>query len=180
MSVEAGRHKRQQTSSNKIMFRVCLTVILILVLVVIFLLVDRRNEKDSEKVQKRDVVVNEENAEEVAEELIEKEDVRSGSYRAIMNSTWNFKDGTSVSENAYVENSETNTNDVYFDVQLADTAETIYESPLIPLGGYLDEIKLNKDLESGSYDCVLIYHLVDEEQETLSTLRMAITIIVEN
>jgi len=133
-----------------------------------------------EEPEKRSVVVNQQNAEEVAEALIEQEPVPVGAYEVVMNSTWKFPDGASPSENAYVENIPANTNDVYFDVQLMDSGETIYESPVIPRGAYLDDITLNRDLDAGSYDGVLIYHLIDENQRTLSTLRMAITIIVDS
>ena len=130
--------------------------------------------------EKRPVLVNEQNAEQIAEALIEEERVPVGSYEVVMNSTWRFPDGSAPSENAYVENVPENTNDVYFDVQLADTGETIYESPVIPRGTHLNQITLNRDLDAGSYDCLLIYHLIDEEQRTLRTLRMAITIIVDS
>ena len=96
-----------------------------------------------------------------------------------MNSTWHFPDGSSPSPDAYVENVLSNSNDVYFDVELADTGEVILESPIIPRGSYMKNITLDKDLEPGSYDCVLIYLLVDKDQKTMSTLRMAITIIIE-
>ena len=130
--------------------------------------------------EKRPVLVNEQNAEQIAEALIEQESVPVGAYEVVMNSTWRFSDGTAPSENAYVENITANTNDVYFDVQLADSGETIYESPVIPRGTHLEQITLNRDLDAGSYDGVLIYHLIDENQRTLSTLRMAITIIVDS
>lgn len=132
----------------------------------------------AEETAKRPVVVNEDNVEEAIRALDEAQQVPVGSYEAVMNSVWRFPDGDSPSENAYVENVPENTNDVYFDVQLTDTGETIYESPVIPRGRHLNQIVLDKRLEQGTYDCVLIYHLVDEEQRTLSTLRMAITIIV--
>ena len=84
------------------------------------------------------------------------------------------------SYDAVVENVEKNTNDVYFDVELSDTEETIYESPVIPRGSHLEALTLDKELEAGTYDCVLTYHLIDEDQNTVSTLRMGLTVMVEN
>ena len=101
-------------------------------------------------------------------------------YEAKMNSTWYFEDGASPSTNAYVENVETNTNDVYFDVILSDTQEVIYESPVLPRGSYLQEIALDTNLSAGTYDCVIIYHLIDENQKSLSTVRFKLVIVVEN
>jgi hypothetical protein len=79
-----------------------------------------------------------------------------------------------------VENVEKNTNDVYFDILLAeDESHVIYQSPVIPRGGHIEKIALDEDLEPGTYDCICVYHLIDEDQNTISTLRVTLTIIVE-
>jgi hypothetical protein len=95
-----------------------------------------------------------------------------------MNTTWYFKDGASASDNAYVENSVSNTNNVYFDITLADTGENIYSSPVLSIGSSLEKITLDKALEDGTYDCVVTYTLVDEEQTPLSTVSVSLTIAV--
>lgn len=156
---------------------VCALIIIVLLAVIIEVLLGKQKTDDKPK---RNVVVNEDNAEDVAEDLFNHETVKPGTYEVRMNSTWNFKDGTSASENAYVENVPANTNDVYFDVELSDTEETIYESPVIPRGSHLEALTLDKELEAGTYDCVLTYHLIDEDQNTVSTLRMGLTVMVEN
>lgn len=154
---------------------ICAVVIILLLVAIIVVLLNR----DKDEQPKRNVVVNEDNAEDVAEDLLAEEAVPMGTYEVTMNSTWNFKDGKSASDNAYVENATVNTNDVYFDVELSDTGEIIYESPVIPRGSHLEEITLKKDLEAGTYDCILTYHLIDEDQNTISTLTMGLTIVVE-
>lgn len=156
---------------------VCALIIIVLLTVIIVVLLGKQKTDDKPK---RNVVVNEDNAEDVAEDLFNHETVKPGTYEVRMNSTWNFKDGISASENAYVENVPANTNDVYFDVELSDTEETIYESPVIPRGSHLEAITLDEELEAGTYDCVLTYHLIDEDQNTVSTLRMGLTVVVEN
>ena len=83
------------------------------------------------------------------------------------------------SDNAYVENAESNTNSVYFDVTRTDTEETIFESPILPVGSHLENITLDSDLPAGTYDCVVTYHLLDEEENSISTLKLTVTIIVE-
>lgn len=138
------------------------------------------NTTEQKEPEKRQVVLNEENIEEAIQEFEEQDYVGFGAYRVSMVPDWKFIDGTSPSYNAYVENLAVNTNDVYFDVIRSDTNETIYESPIIPLGSYLKGITLNKDLEAGTYDCVMEYHLINENQETLSTLSVTLKIIVEN
>ena len=137
-------------------------------------------EQASEKQEKRSVVVSKDNAEEIVEQMAEQEFIEPGYYEASMTNQWHFSTGDAVSEDAYIANVETNTNDVYFDVVLADDEEhVIYKSPVIPRGGVLDEIKLDEDLEPGTYNCVLIYHLVDDDQNTVSTLRVTVTIFIE-
>jgi hypothetical protein len=97
-----------------------------------------------------------------------------------MSTTWHFATGDAISEDAYVRNDAGNTNDVYFDVFLAEDESTpILQSPVIPRGGELENISLDTALDAGTYDCVMVYHLVDENQETVSTLRVGFTIIVE-
>ncbi len=156
----------------------CGVIIVLLSAVVVLLLGQGQGGSNAEE-PRRNVVVNEENVEKALKELDKKEFVPAGRYEAKMNSVWYFDDGSSPSRNAYVENVLGNTNDVYFDLILADTEEVILASPIIPRGSYMKEITLDKDLEPGTYECVMVYHLVDEDQNTLSTVRMAVTVIIE-
>lgn len=157
----------------------CAVVIAILLGVVVFLLVNRKDDIP-EEAEKRNVVVSQENAEEVATEMLSQEYVAPGYYSASMNTTWHFETGDAVSEDAYVANVVENTNDVYFDVFLeGQEGEPILRSPVLSRGSELNNISLDKPLDAGTYDCVMIYHLVDEEQNTVSTLRVGFTIIVE-
>ena len=133
-----------------------------------------------EPPRQRTVVVHEDTAERQVQDIISQPFVEPGYYHVSMTMDWVFPDGASPSSNAYVRNRDNNTNDVYFDIQLRDTGETIYESPIIPLGDYIDNITLDTDLDAGEYSCVLIYHLVDENQNEVSTLNMGLTITVEN
>jgi hypothetical protein len=154
-------------------------VIIALLATVIVLLLRGKEEPKDESGQKRNVVVNKENAEQVAQEMIERDYIPNGYYSTEMTTTWNFSTGDAVSEDAYVANSITNTNDVYFDVVLEeDENQVIYKSPVIPRGNSLDGIKLDTKLAAGTYPCVMIYHLVDSEQNTVSTLRVGFKIIV--
>lgn len=169
MSDETVKDKKKK--GGQIVLIVCIVIIVALSILIYFLL-----HKDDEP--KRDVVVNEENVDKILTNL---EDGPSAStYQVVMNSTWNFKDGTASSDNAYVENSEENKNPVYFEVTRSDTDETILESPIIPIGSHMEKISLQKKLSAGTYDCVMTYHLLDDDEETVSTVRVALTIIVES
>ena len=129
-----------------------LALIVIAVLIgVIFVMARSQNvENNTESAEeRRPTVVTPENAEEVAEQILsprEPEEV-SLHYQVTMNSTWEFKDGQSGSENAYVANSKDNETPVYFDVIRNDTKETIYQSPEIPVGKELGNITLDHDLD---------------------------------
>ncbi len=163
---------------GKIALIVCFVVIIALVGVIGYLLL--HDEDNEDNPSKRNVVVNEENAEQVASEMIGQEKTPAGFYQVTMNSTWNFTSGDAASENAYVENANANTNSVYFDIVRNDTEETIYESPILPVGTHLEEITLDTVLPAGTYDCVMIYHLLDENDEPVSSLNMGLTIVIEN
>lgn len=171
---------KQTNASNKkrgkIILIICILVIIALVGVIAFLLL-QRNGNDTAK---RNVVVNEENAEDVAAELTSREVTPPGSYEVTMNGTWNFENGAAASSNAYVENSESNTNAVYFDVVRSDTGETIYASPILPVGSHLENITLDEKLPAGTYDCVCTYHLLDEDDNPISRVNVSVTIQIQN
>lgn len=169
------KQKQKKTRKGGLIIGIAIVIIVILIGVVIYLLLSRNEEPE----ERRNVVVTPENVESVLEEL---DDVQEpGYYTVTMNPTWHFETGKSVSYDAVVENVEKNTNDVYFDVVLENDEETVlYKSPVIPRGGRLEEIALEDDtLDVGTYNCVAIYHLIDEEQNTLSTLRVALEIVIE-
>lgn len=166
---------------------IIVAVVIIALIAVIIALVLSKNKDSGEPApqqeatqEKRNVVVTEENVEEIIQQMEEAEFVEPGYYTVTMNNEWHFPDGKSASTDAYVENVPENTNDVYFDVFLAsDEENAIYESPVIQRGASLDSITLKTPLDAGTYDCVMVYHLVDKDQNTISTLRVTVTLIIE-
>ena len=154
---------------GKIAVAICILIIAVLLGIIIYLLFGRKEEPVN-----RNVVVNKDNVEEVLDQL--EDPVPAGSYEVKMNSTWNFVSGNVPSDNAYVENVEANTNSVYFDVTRVDTEETIFESPILPVGSYLDNITLDSNLPAGIYDCLVTYYLLDENGESMSTVKLTLTI----
>lgn len=150
-------------------------VIIVLIGVIIYLLLHRQPEPEKER---RGVLVTPENVEDVLEEA--DKSVPEGYYTVTMNPTWHFASGREASYDSVIENVESNTHDVYFDVVLEeDEGKVLYSSPIIPRGGRLEAVELDEALDAGTYDCVVIYHLVDEEQNTISLLRVALQIVVE-
>lgn len=179
MSDNAGKNN----NGLKIVIIVGVVIIVALLGIILALLMKKDNQvAEQPQEEKRAVVVKDEaSAEKIAEEMVTGEYVAPGYYEVSMTTDWHFPSGDAESTDAYVENVKTNTNDVYFDLFLSgDEENAIYESPIIPLGAELEQIKLDKSLAAGTYDCVMIYHLVDENQKSLSELRIGLTIFVEN
>lgn len=171
---KTGRNGDAGKKKGKIAIIICIVIIAVLIGVIAFLL----HKKEEPK---RNVVVTEENAEEVAAQLAEEEYTEPGYYTVNMATEWHFSKGDAVSSDARVDNVVGNTNSVYFDLFVAgDEEEPIYSSPVIPVGSFLENIALEKPLEKGTHDCVVVYHLVDDDQETISTLRVTVKLIVES
>ena len=167
-----GTEKKSKT--NLIVIAVCAVVAIVVVVALVLVLT-----KGSADAEKRNVIVTPDNVEEVLSDMQDQQ-VQSGSYEVTMNTTWNFDKGDAASSNAYVENSTANQNNVYFDIVRSDTNETIFKSPIIPLGSHLENITLDTPLDKGTYDCVLTYHLLDDNEKPISKLNISLTIVIEN
>ena len=125
------------------------------------------------------VVVTPDNIDEAMDSTVNATSVAPGSFETSMTTEWHFNSGEAMSGDAYVQNVIGNTNDIYFDVVLADDTEhVIYRSPIIPRGSHLENVMLDENLEPGTYDCILIYHLVDDNNYPVSSLQIDIKVIV--
>ncbi len=148
-------------------------------LIIVLLLKSNTTAENNETVKDisggRGTVLTQDNVEEFQRQ--ETEAVQDGYYTTSMSIDWHF-DGK-VSEDAYVANDVANTRTVYFDLYRTDTDEMLYSSPYIPVGAELDGLTMDTELEPGTYDTVLVYHLVDDDKNELSTLSIALTIYVE-
>lgn len=182
------KNEKRNQKNNKVLIIVCVAaaiIIAVLIGVILSMMNSKNSVNETEAVgekEKRPVVVVAENAEEVAEQILSQTEPVGIplSYQVTMNSTWEFENGKAESRNAYVANSEDNETAVYFDVVRNDTQETIYQSPVIPVGQDLSSITLDTDLDAGNYECTLTYHLIDDEQNTLTTVNMWLMVSVEN
>lgn len=173
--------KQEEKKGGKKTLSIVILVFIILVMsgIIVYLLMSRKYQDPIEE-ERRNVVLTPDNVEEMIQQMEEKEFVEPGYYTVTMNFDWRFATGDSVSSNAYVENVLENTNAVYLDLFLAeDEKNAIYKSPVIPVGSSLQDIKLDTLLSAGTYDCVAVYHLVDDDQKTISTLRVTVTVIIE-
>jgi flagellar basal body-associated protein FliL len=122
----------------------------------------------------RGTVVMPENVDEIRVQL--GKPVEDGSYRTKMNVDWVFQNSNEPSKNAYVENAPNNTRTVYFDLILEETNKLIYSSPFIPVGARLENFKLDAFVPAGQHRAIVIYHLVDDDHQELTTVSVAVTL----
>lgn len=134
---------------------------------------------NSKQVGSYNLVVAPDNIEELLAENPSK--AAAGTYDVSMNSTWQFKDAKSASDNAYVANLLSNTNTVNFTLTRNDTNAVIFESPYIPVGSSLRNIKLSDEsLSKGTYPCTVTYHLLDDEYQELSVVNISVSVVINN
>lgn len=120
--------------------------------------------------------VDENVAQDIMSEMADK--VEEGMFECKMTTTWTFEDSDSVSPNAYVANVESNRYTLYFDVYQEGTEELLYSSPMLPVGTEFQEVRLEKDLPAGEYNAVVMYTMVDDNYEEVSSVGFSITISV--
>lgn len=170
---DGGAKKKPSTST--IIAIVAVIVILILVAVIVYILFGKKDEPD---VQGKATFITEENAQDIIESA--NQPTEDSAYTATMTNEWTFENGKASAENFYVKNTENNSRTVYFDLALDDTGEVIYSSPYLEVGAEMNAMTLDKDLEAGDYRAIMTYHLVDDEQEELTTVAVAVVIHILN
>lgn len=136
--------------------------------------------KSDNKVKAYNVVVTPDNVEQVIEQMDSNRYTPVGSYEVNMNSDWVFPNGSSASTNAYVGNSVSNTNSVYFTVTLDSDKSVVLTSPVIPVGSHLENIKLDKELSKGSYKGVIKYYLLDSAGNEVSNVSVTVNLTIQN
>ena len=139
-------------------------------------LADNSDNSTPSSVLERGFVA-ESNADQIMSEMSEK--VEEGMFECMMSTSWTFEDAASASPNSYVANVERNQHALYFDVYESQTDELLYSSPILPVGSEIRNIKLDKQLSAGDYDAVVMYTLVNEAYEEVSTVGFRITITVK-
>lgn len=163
-----------------------LLVILIAVGIILIVVLTRKDEPVpqgetsspvEEQVVGRGTVITEENVEEALDEL-NAVDPKYNQYTAKMNFDWVFDRWDVPSDNAKVENIESNEVTVYFDLILQETNELVYSSPFIPAGSKLENFALAEEVPAGEYPAIVTYHLVDENNNDVSELSMSVTLTI--
>lgn len=191
-SIEESKKTSEEVKDNKnkknnlvIIILILLILILLIVLALVLTKKPQQEASVSQEAVDRSVVITEDNVEDFLDGIEGPEYPNPAplGYDTKMNADWNFTDGTSGSYNAYVENVDSNTCSVIFDLYDASTHEVYFESPILTPGSKLtgDMIKLNKDLEPGTYNCVCEYSMLTEDNINSGyTVSIAVTVTVEN
>lgn len=174
-----GSNGKASGQSKGLRSKLVTIIAVIVVAIVGIVAVSVLKSNDTQKVGSYNLVVTPDNIDELLAENPSK--VAAGSYDVCMNSTWQFENSQSASGNAYVENLISNTNTVNFTLTRNDTNAVIYESPYIPVGSSLKNIKLSDEsLGKGTYPCTVTYHLVDENYDEISTLKINVSVVIKN
>lgn len=121
------------------------------------------------------LVVDESNLAQIKEQIGSKE--ADGMFEVNMNMIWHFKNGTVASYDAYLANGGANHRSISFEILLEE--EVIYTSTIIPIGNMIKEIKLDKDLDAGTYGAVCRYNLWNEDGTKYSDFGVNITLVIE-
>lgn len=182
MSNQRKSARKKQRNMIIIIAIAFLVLVTALVTCIVLLLTKQKEEpvQESQSVPRSTVLdrgfVDEGNAGDIMDEMTEK--VSKGMFECKMTTAWTFDDGKSASPNAYVANVENNLYTLYFDVYEESTNELLYSSPMLPVGTELKNFKLNKELAAGEYDAVVMYTMVDENLEEVSSVGFKVTISV--
>lgn len=180
------KENTEKKSKNTIVIIIAALVIVIaaLVVCVVILLTKQKEEQapvpESGNAANTSVldrgIVDNDNVEDIMNEMDEK--VSEGMFECKMTTAWTFDDGKSSAPNAYVANVENNLYTLYFDVYEETTNELLYSSPMLPVGTEIKNFKLDKELPAGEYDAVVMYTMVDENLEEVSSVGFKVTISV--
>lgn len=101
--------------------------------------------------------------------------VEEGMFDVLVNTNVVMESG-SKEANLLIQNSENNRYNFYVDVFSGD--ECIYHSSLIQPGYKIEVATLNRKLETGIYDCVAVFNIIDGSGEVSNKVNVNLTITV--
>ncbi|MCM1261873.1 MAG: hypothetical protein NC313_04055 [Butyrivibrio sp.] len=177
------KENTEKKNKNVIIIIAALVVLIAALIVCIVILLTKQKEEpvqNSGNTSNSGILdrgfVDNDNVEDIMDEMTEK--VSEGMFECKMTTAWTFDDGKSTAPNAYIANVESNLYTLYFDVYEETTNELLYSSPMLPVGTEIQNFKLDKELPAGEYDAVVMYTMVDENLEEVSSVGFKVTISV--
>ena len=176
--ISRSTNSRQQKRSY---IGIILVILLLIFIVLIAILLVTRKDSGDKEIERFNLVVTPDNVEQIVEQLENANRTPVGSYEARMNTEWSFPDGKSASTNAYVENVANNQHTVYYTIALKESPdEIIMKSPYMPIGSYMENIKLDTPLKKGVYEAILTYHMLDNDYKEMGTLSVTVILTIVN
>jgi flagellar basal body-associated protein FliL len=174
-SEKPGKDEKNQ-KRKKIIIAIIIVLLLIAIIILLILLLKKPEEEGRGSVR----VVNEETAGTVMDDM--RDEVAKGIFQCEMSMKWFYPNGTLGESDAYVANSKENKYPIYFDVILEDTNETVYSSPVLPVGTNVSGFALDKELPAGNHRATVMYTLVEdvESQKEISQAGFIVNIEVQN
>jgi len=178
-------------SKKGILFLVIIIILVLLLIIgglVWYILASARDDKadntgmaeeivTSGKIGYEDSAVfdNPESLQEAVDEMVQR--VAEGTMALEMKTEAYSSDGTTF--NCQIGNPSTNLYDMYIVIYRDDTRKEVYRSGLIPRGKHLERFSTVEPIESGSYECTLVYNQVEDDQETIhSQVNVGLTLVV--
>lgn len=107
--------------------------------------------------------------------LSEDKPLDPGAFIVFVNSNIFVKDGIA---NILAQNDVENKNNCYVTLSLEDGTE-IYKTDIIKPGEYVDEAKLNKNLDPGKYNSLVVFHVLSENGDEITSITVKSTLTVE-
>lgn len=176
MEKESGKKKK-----IVIILVLCVIVILIAVIVAMAFLLLKKEKPEGINEGAKTYVMDEGNYQQIMEDMTEQ--VQEGYFETYMTTEWTFPDGGSEATDAMLGNSPNNTKPIRCELLLDETGEKLFETNVLPVGTLVSPIKLNRDLEKGTYDATCMIYLMNENAdgtfEDYSSAGFKVTLIIE-
>lgn len=168
--------QRSQKAATSRKTKVLVGIIVILILIIIGMIVGWMlfGRKKKEQTADKPTLITEDNADQVIGDL--EDDSADTMFNCRMTYNWSFNG--KKSEDAYVANTDYNHYPIYFEVRDDNSQDIIYKSATIPVGSEINGITLDQKLSMGVHPATVIYHLVNDKGEEVSSTAFTITIQV--
>lgn len=140
------------------------------------------NKEDDTPQDNGVYTMDEGNYQQIMDDMTER--VQEGYFETYMTTDWVFPDGSSEASDAMLGNSPNNTKPIRCELLLDETGEKLFETNVIPVGALVSPIKLNQDLDAGTYDATCMIYLMNEKEdgtfEDYSSAGFKVSLIIQN
>lgn len=145
-----------------------------------FIMMNKNKEEDD--VPPTAYTMEEGNYQQIMDDMSEQ--VEEGYFETYMTTEWVFPDGSSEASQAMLGNSPNNTKPIRCELLLDETGEVLLKTGVLPVGALVSPVKLDKDLDAGTYDTTCMIYLMDEKEdgtfEDYSSAGFRVTLTIQN